>query len=118
MLSQESRTALKAAYEGAQPFPHSAIHDLCDPQLLRQVCDPLRDCRQPLLWNHHHSCRLRLLLLLSHQPLQNTWRCIIQSVCGLTCAAPHPQSSCTSASSLRLWPPTLLPFCFTLTGAG
>ena len=37
VLSQESRTALKAAYEGAQPFPHSAIHDLCDPQLLRQV---------------------------------------------------------------------------------
>ena len=37
VLSQDSRTALKGAYEGAQPFPHSAIHDLCDPQLLRQV---------------------------------------------------------------------------------
>lgn len=50
MLSQESRTALKAAYESAQPFPHSAIHDLCDPQLLRQVC----------CWHRHHRhCRHR-----------------------------------------------------------
>ena len=37
LLSEESRAALKAAYEGASPYPHSVIRDLCNPDLLRQV---------------------------------------------------------------------------------
>lgn len=37
VLSQDSRKTLKAALDEAQPFPHTAIHDICDPQLLRQV---------------------------------------------------------------------------------
>jgi hypothetical protein len=84
VLSQESRTALKAAYEGAQPFPHSAIHDLCDPQLLRQVC----------CWHRHrrhcphrcHGTTTTAMDIASASPAvsaaQAPWRCTIQSVCG------------------------------------
>ena len=37
LLSRESQAALKAQYEGSQPYPHCVIHDICDPQLLRKV---------------------------------------------------------------------------------